>query len=99
MLLFFTAYGCKKEFNNDVSNSKAVEVGEIKSHIVSLDQANKIAILQSVYPSALKKSMNGKNLLSTSSIPYVAQEQKLQKSVKSSFSVLLMMRYSQLFIL
>lgn len=87
MLLFFTTYGCKKEFNSDVSNSKPVEIGEIKSHIVNLDQANKIAVLQSVYPNALKKSMNGKNLLSISSIPYVAQEQKLQKSIKSSFSV------------
>jgi len=85
-LLFFIVCGCKKE---DANNAplKAIEVGEIKSHIVSLEQANKIAVLHSMYPNALKRSANSDKLMGTFSTPYVAQQQKPGKSVKSTFRI------------
>ncbi len=45
--------GCKKKF--DEITISPIEIGEIKGHIVTAYQAQKIAILHSIYPDHINK--------------------------------------------
>lgn len=80
------AVGCKKN-HNEIKDIQ-LEIGEIKNHMVSLAQAEKISILHSIYSENLSvssKTNSGTSLLSSKTI--VAQNPKSEKSVKNTFSV------------
>ncbi|RZK56495.1 MAG: hypothetical protein EOO91_12015 [Pedobacter sp.] len=81
--IFFLIGGCKKQQNE---NLPLVVLGQINNHTVSELQANKIAILQSIYPESLKKiskKMSSKNSSSGTN----GQIQNPAKTIKNTFSV------------
>jgi hypothetical protein len=86
LVMAIAVVGCKKSADN--IDDAPLEIGEIKNHMVSLAQAEKVSVLHSIYPenlSASSKKNSGTSLLSSKTI--VAQQPKSEKSVKNTFSV------------
>jgi hypothetical protein len=82
LLIIMVMAACKKQ---DDTKSLAVEIGEIKSHQISLEQATKIAILSSIYPEPLKKP--SKTIGKTSSSTILANQRvNPSKTIKNTFT-------------
>ncbi|RZK60495.1 MAG: hypothetical protein EOO91_01270 [Pedobacter sp.] len=78
LITLFTA--CKK--NSFEIEKLPIEVGEIKNHILNVKQAEKIAILHSMYPDVLSKEST-QNIYNI----YGNPKQHPQKQIKSSFAL------------
>lgn len=67
--------------------SQSIKLEEIKNHTLNLSQAEKIAVLHSVFPESLKSAPKKSGKSQLSSITITAQKQNPQKTIKTTFSI------------
>lgn len=87
LLIMSVVSSCKKFYLKEIENSK-IELGEIVNHVISMEQAKKVAVLHTIYPEPLKRVAKNKTSgNTTSSSPSEVQMQRLEKTIKSTFGI------------